>query len=114
MLVGRRLRRSLRTGLPLTDGPAAAPARRPRTLRRPSPGGRHTWRDWTTEAVDTVEQVVGAVRDKTVVPAQKATERSSSSGSSPRSSLLTVALMLVIIACFRVLVIVTGEVWAPS
>jgi hypothetical protein len=30
--------------------------------------------DWTTDAVDTLERVVGTVRDKTVVPAQKATK----------------------------------------
>ena len=30
--------------------------------------------DWTTDAVDTIENVVATVRDKTVVPAQKATK----------------------------------------
>ena len=30
--------------------------------------------DWTTDAVDTLENVVATVRDKTVVPAQKATK----------------------------------------
>jgi hypothetical protein len=29
--------------------------------------------DWTTEAVDTIEKVVGAVRERTVVPANRAT-----------------------------------------
>ena len=29
--------------------------------------------DWTTDAVDTLEQIVATVRDKTVVPAQRAT-----------------------------------------
>ena len=29
--------------------------------------------DWTTDAVDTLENVVATVRDKTVVPAQTAT-----------------------------------------
>jgi hypothetical protein len=29
--------------------------------------------DWTTEAVDNIEKVVGAVRDKTVRPAQSVT-----------------------------------------
>jgi arginine exporter protein ArgO len=29
--------------------------------------------DWTTEAVDTIEKVVGAVRERTVVPAHRAT-----------------------------------------
>jgi hypothetical protein len=30
--------------------------------------------DWTTEAVDRIEEVVATVRDKTVVPAQNATK----------------------------------------
>ena len=38
--------------------------------------------DWTTDAVDTLENVVATVRDKTVVPAQKATRPSSSACSS--------------------------------
>ena len=29
--------------------------------------------DWTTDAVDTLEQIVDTVRDKTVVPAQNVT-----------------------------------------
>ena len=38
----------------------------------------HDWwdgmTDWTTEAVDTIEKVVGAVRERTVVPAHRATK----------------------------------------
>jgi hypothetical protein len=30
--------------------------------------------DWTTEAVDNIEKVVGTVRDKTVTPAQNVTK----------------------------------------
>ena len=30
--------------------------------------------DWTTEAVDTIEKVVGAVRERTVIPAHRLTK----------------------------------------
>jgi uncharacterized protein YacL len=66
--------------------------------------------DWTTDAVDTLENVVAAVRDKTVVPAQKATKV-------VVFGLLVgffvlMAVFMLAIALFRVLVVVTGEVWA--
>ena len=66
--------------------------------------------DWTTDAVDTLENVVAAVRDKTVVPAQKATK-------AIVFGLLVAffvgtALLMLAIAIFRVLVVLTGEVWA--
>jgi len=65
--------------------------------------------DWTTDAVDTLEQIVDAVRDKTVVPAQRATR-------AVVYGLLVgffafVALTLLGIAVFRVLVVLTGDVW---
>ena len=65
--------------------------------------------DWTTDAVDTLEQVVDMVRDKTVVPAQRATR-------AVVYGLLVgffafVALTLLGIAVFRVLVVLTGDVW---
>jgi hypothetical protein len=66
--------------------------------------------DWTTDAVDTLENVVAAVRDKTVVPAQKAT-KAVVFGLLVAFFVLTAVLMLAI-ALFRVLVVVTGEVWA--
>ena len=65
--------------------------------------------DWTTDAVDTLENVVAAVRDKTVVPAQKAT-RAVVFGLLVAFFVLTAVLMLAI-ALFRVLVVLTGEVW---
>jgi drug/metabolite transporter (DMT)-like permease len=66
--------------------------------------------DWTTDAVDTLENVVAAVRDKTVVPAQKAT-KAIVFGLLVGFFVLTAVFMLAI-ALFRVLVVVTGEVWA--
>jgi hypothetical protein len=66
--------------------------------------------DWTTDAVDTLENVVAAVRDKTVVPAQKAT-KAVVFGLLVAFFVLTAVLMLAI-ALFRVLVVVTGAVWA--
>lgn len=66
--------------------------------------------DWTTDAVDTLENVIAAVRDKTVVPAQKATK-------GIVFGLLVgffvgTAVFMLAIALFRVLVVLTGEVWA--
>jgi drug/metabolite transporter (DMT)-like permease len=66
--------------------------------------------DWTTDAVDTLENVVAAVRDKTVLPAQKAT-KAVVFGLLVAFFVLTAVLMLAI-ALFRVLVVLTGEVWA--
>ena len=66
--------------------------------------------DWTTDAVDTLENVVAAVRDKTVVPAQKAT-KAVVFGLLVAFFVLTAVFMLAI-ALFRVLVVLTGEVWA--
>jgi uncharacterized protein YacL len=66
--------------------------------------------DWTTDAVDTLENVVAAVREKTVVPAQKAT-KAVVFGLLVAFFVLTAVLMLAI-ALFRVLVVITGEVWA--
>jgi hypothetical protein len=66
--------------------------------------------DWTTDAVDTLENVVAAVREKTVVPAQKAT-KAVVFGLLVTFFVLTAVLMLAI-ALFRVLVVLTGAVWA--
>jgi hypothetical protein len=65
--------------------------------------------DWTTDAVDTLEQIVGTVRDKTVLPAQRATR-------AVVYGLLVgffvfVAVVMLAIALFRVLVILVGDVW---
>lgn len=66
--------------------------------------------DWPKQAADTIERVVGAVRDKTVVPAQKAT-RAVVYGLLASFFIIT-ALTLLVIGGFRGLVILTGEVWA--
>ena len=65
--------------------------------------------DWTTDAVDALERAVGVVRDKTVVPAQKAS-RAIVFGLLVAFFVL-VALFMLAIALFRVLVILTDEVW---
>ena len=65
--------------------------------------------DWTTDAVDALEQAVGVVRQKTVEPAQRAA-RAIVYGLLVGFFAL-VALLLLAIALFRVLVVVTGEVW---
>ena len=65
--------------------------------------------DWTTDAVDTLENVVSVVRDKTVVPAQKAS-RAVVFGLLVAFFVIVAVLMLAI-ALFRVLVIIVGDVW---
>jgi hypothetical protein len=66
--------------------------------------------DWTTDLVDNLDSAIALVRDKTVVPAQKAT-KAVVYGLCVFFFALTAAVMLAV-ALFRVLVIVTGEVWA--
>jgi hypothetical protein len=67
--------------------------------------------DWTTEAVDNIESVVGAVRDKTVRPAQSAT-RAVVFGLLTTFFILT-ALTLFSIGAFRALdVYLPTGVWA--
>lgn len=65
--------------------------------------------DWTTDAVDALEQAVGAVRDKTVEPAQRGA-RAIVYGLLV-AFFVVVALLLLAIALFRILVVITGEVW---
>jgi len=65
--------------------------------------------DWPTQAADALEQGVKLVRDKTVVPAQKAT-KAVVYGLLVGFFLFT-AVALLIIGLFRGLVILTGEVW---
>ena len=65
--------------------------------------------DWTTDAVDTLERVIGVVRDKTVVPAQKAT-RAVVYGLLV-AFLVVTALFMLALALFRGLVVATGDVW---
>jgi drug/metabolite transporter (DMT)-like permease len=66
--------------------------------------------DWTTNAVDSLEHVVNTVRDKTVVPAENAT-KVVVVGLLVAFFVVT-ALLMMAIAVFRVLVVITGEVWA--
>ncbi|MFI5046838.1 MAG: hypothetical protein ACHQIG_07215 [Acidimicrobiia bacterium] len=65
--------------------------------------------DWTTDAVDALEQAVGFVRDKTVAPAQRAS-RAVVSGLLVAFFVL-VAVVLVAIALFRLLVVLVDDVW---
>jgi predicted membrane channel-forming protein YqfA (hemolysin III family) len=67
--------------------------------------------DWTTEAVDTIEKVVGAVRERTVIPAHRAT-RMIVFGVLAAFCVLT-ALVLLVLGAFRGAVLIAqGEVWA--
>ena len=65
--------------------------------------------DWATQATDTIEQVVGLVRDRTVKPARNASK-------AIVYGLLTAffvstAAILLIIAFFRGVFVITGRVW---
>ena len=66
--------------------------------------------DWTSDAVDTIENVVATARDKIVVPAQNGT-KVVVFGLLVAFFVVT-AVMMLAIALFRVLVVLTGEVWA--
>src|SRR5262245_15049182 len=65
--------------------------------------------DWPAQAAGAIEQAVNTVKDKTVVPARKAT-RVVVYGLLAAFFVLT-SLVLLIIGLFRGLVILTGEVW---
>ena len=65
--------------------------------------------DWTTQAADAIEAAVDAVRERSVVPAQRAT-RAVVYGLLVAFFVLT-ALILLTIGVFRGLVILTGEAW---
>ena len=65
--------------------------------------------DWTTNAMDTLESVVDAVRAKTVLPAQRASR-------AVVYGLLVLffgatATVRLVVAAFRVLVVATGDTW---
>ena len=66
--------------------------------------------DWTTQAADAIKTAVAAVRDRTVVPARKAT-KAVVFGLLATFFVLT-ALVMLVVGLFRLLVILTGEVWA--
>lgn len=65
--------------------------------------------DWASQATDTIEQVVGAVRDKTVVPARAASK--AVVYGLLAGIFVAVAVILLVIAFFRGAFIVTGRVW---
>ena len=65
--------------------------------------------DWAAQATDTVEQVVGLIRDRTVVPAKTAS-RAIVFGLLTTFFVAT-AVVLVVIAFFRGVFIITGRVW---
>jgi hypothetical protein len=67
--------------------------------------------DWTTEAVDTIEKVVGAVRERTVVPARRATKAVVLGLLA--ACCIVPALILMVLGAFRGGVLIAqGEVWA--
>ena len=66
--------------------------------------------DWTTQAADAIENAVATVRDKTVVPARKATK--AVVYGLLATFFVSTALVMLVIALFRILVVLTGEVWA--
>ncbi|GMU79506.1 MAG: hypothetical protein AMXMBFR46_22970 [Acidimicrobiia bacterium] len=65
--------------------------------------------DWATQATDTIDQVVGLVRDKTVVPARAASK--AIVYGLLAGLFVAVAVVLLIVAFFRGVFIITGRVW---
>jgi uncharacterized protein YacL len=65
--------------------------------------------DWTTDAVDALENAISVVRDKTVVPAENAS-RAVVFGMVV-AFFVTVAVLMLAIMLFRLLVIIVGDVW---
>lgn len=65
--------------------------------------------DWTTQAADAIEAAVQAVRERSVVPAQRAT-RAVVYGLLV-AFFVTTALILLTLGAFRGLVILTGDAW---
>jgi hypothetical protein len=65
--------------------------------------------DWTTQAADAIEAAVSAVRQRAVLPAQRAT-RAVVYGLLV-GFFVTTALVLLVVGAFRGLVILTGDVW---
>jgi hypothetical protein len=65
--------------------------------------------DWPARTADAIERAIGTVRDKTVVPAQKAT-RAIVYGLLTTFFVLT-AFTLLVIGGFRGVVVLVGDVW---
>jgi hypothetical protein len=66
--------------------------------------------DWTTEAVDTIEKVVGAVRERTVIPAHRAT-KAIVFGFLAAFCVVPAVVILVLGAFRGGVLIAQGEVW---
>lgn len=66
-------------------------------------------KDWPGDVADALEQAVSLVRDKTVVPARRATKVVVYGLLS--SFFVLMAAVLLIIGAFRGLVVLTGDVW---
>ena len=75
----------------------------------PTPKDTSAEKDWPGQAADALEQAVSMVRDKTVVPAQKATKVVVYGLLS--AFFLLMASLLLLIGAFRALVVLTGDVW---
>jgi hypothetical protein len=73
----------------------------------PSPTGGERMSDWTTDAVDNIEKVVGAVRDKTVKPAQGVTR-------AIVFGLLTTFFIATAVALFSIGVFRVVDVYLPT
>ncbi len=65
--------------------------------------------DWTTQAADAIEAAVSAVRQRAVLPAQRAT-RAVVYGLLV-SFFVSTALVILAVGAFRGLVILTGDAW---
>ena len=65
--------------------------------------------DWTHDVVDLIDTVVGTARDKTVIPARRATK--AVVYGLLVAFFVAMALFLLVIALFRILVVLTGEAW---
>jgi hypothetical protein len=65
--------------------------------------------DLASQAADTIDQVIGVVRDKTVVPARAASK--AVVYGLLAGFFVAVAVVLLIVAFFRGAFIVTGRVW---
>ena len=79
------------------------------TSKDTGPKDTGTENDWPGQAADALEHAVSIVRDKTVVPVQKATKVVVYGLLS--SFFVLMATVLLLIGAFRALVVLTGEVW---
>ena len=71
--------------------------------------GAATEKGWPGQAADALEQAISVVRDKTVVPARKATKAVVYGLLS--SFFVLMATVLLVVGAFRALVVLTGDVW---